>query len=207
MVNLPVQLNGQPRELSAGDISPFFTTFKSSLLRDFEKIAIEKGLTVKAAYESLDAMTYDDKKSVHFAIVPEVKVVVDAPTKCTSSYPLFIVFAGSYACMRDLTIGRTFSVSLLEPQSREKLYIKNLNLDSTRTSCQASAEFRSTSGGVSAYTLVQDALKTACQAAVNRELDQLYNEAVKAFTSYLPYGEEAQRLKAQALEIKSKKVY
>lgn len=199
--------NASQSGFTADDIAPSFKTFKSKILREFERIALAKGLTVKAAYESLDVMTYDDKKSLQFAVVPEIRLDLDGVTNCAGSNPFFFIVSGSYSCTREINVGRAFSVSVLEPQSREKLYLKNLNLDSTRTTCQASAEFRSGTEGRTAYTLVQNAMKTACQAAVNRELDNLYAEAVKAFVNYLPSGEEALHLKAQALEIKSKKVY
>ena len=199
--------NATQATLTSDDLAPSFKTFKTKMLREFERIAIAKGLTVKAAYESLDVVTYDDKKSLQFVVVPEVKIDLDGVTNCAGSNPFFFIVSGSYSCTRDMTFGRTFSVSLLEPQSREKLYVKNLNLDSVRTTCQASAEWRSGTEGKAAYLLVQNALKTACQAAVNREIDNLYSEAVKAFVAYLPTGEEAQHLKAQAMEIKSKKVY
>lgn len=171
--------NSSQSALSAEDIAPSFKTFKAKMLREFERIALAGGLTVKAAYESLEVMTYEDKKSLQFAVVPEVKLDLDGQTNCVGSNPFLFIFAGSYSCTRDISVGRTFSVSLLEPQSREKLYVKNLNLDSVRTSCQASAEFRLGTEILNAATPVHNAIRAACQSAVNRELDVLYSEAGK----------------------------
>jgi hypothetical protein len=77
---------------------------------DIEKIIIARGYTTVGAFSSIDEMTYSQKERASFILKPIIN--------------LDLIVQG-----RQGTMSGNVTLELLEPMSKEKIWIKRLNLD------------------------------------------------------------------------------
>jgi hypothetical protein len=109
---------------------PVAKGFTRSLGIDLDKLLIAKGMTVTGPYESLDMMTYPDKKNADLSLTPGI--ILNATVKegeWTRSgnnlvRPVQVVMDGSVALV------------MREPLSSEKIWIKKIPLQSVSKSGQ-----------------------------------------------------------------------
>lgn len=113
---------------------PVAKGFTKSLETDLDKLLIAKGMTVTGPFESLDMMTYPDKKNAELSLTPDV--VLNATVKegdWTSNghdfvRPVEVVMDGWVALV------------MREPLSSEKIWIKKIPLQPVKKSSQVVAK-------------------------------------------------------------------
>ncbi len=204
-------LKGLPFQNNPTNIVPDFHTpfsiFQKKLLNETERLMLEKGIGVKTTFQSLEHMTYEDKKTIHYVAIPEVLLNIDQRPNCTSKRAFFIIFPGHWDCHSRLMISLSADLVLIEPQSKEKLWIKNLSVEPINTSCEAKTQFHLGNQLHVAGIQARKALASACESATLQALDSMFTAISKMIYTFLPPHQEAQNLVRQALEIKSRKVF
>ncbi len=132
--------------------------FTRSLASDLDSLLIAKGMTVTGPYESLDMMTYPDKKNADLSLTPDV--VLNATVK-ESGW----VFDGQYFT-KPVQVFMDGSVSLVlrEPLSGEKIWIRKIPLQTVSKSGTVIARRQTlvTSGP----PLIQPGAKKVCLSQV-----------------------------------------
>jgi hypothetical protein len=96
--------------------------FTRSLATDFDKILIAKGMTVTGPYESLDMMTYPDKKNADLSLTPDV--VLNA----TVIEGQWTRNGNNFVQPIQVTMDGSVTLVLREPLSSEKIWIKKIPL-------------------------------------------------------------------------------
>lgn len=207
-------LAGSIQSIQFPQYDQLINQFRRSLLSDTERILKAKGYAVKVAYDSLESLTFSDKKSLDFVILPEINInlaqnaIGDPRGGCSHSTPFLVLIAGSFSCHVQVATNGTFSFSLIEPMSREKLMMKTYQVKpGGMADCEASAKYYAANDFLVAHRLATQALANACNAAVARQLESLFQEISSTLVKFLPGPEEAQELAKQAQELKSRKVF
>jgi hypothetical protein len=88
-----------------------------SAQKDIEKILVAKGFPTAGTYTTLDEMTYSEKQRAVLVMRPTFDVNVD------------VVRQQGFGGGQSATISGTVSLELMEPVTREKIWLKRLTLD------------------------------------------------------------------------------
>jgi len=109
---------------------PLAKGFTKSLEADLDKVLIAKGMTVTGPYESLDMMTYPDKKNADLSLTPDV--VLNANIK-EGEWSI----NGNYLIKPiEVTMSGWIALVMREPLSSEKIWIKKIPLQVVSKSSQ-----------------------------------------------------------------------
>lgn len=182
--------------------------FSKNLSTSIESIMINKGYKVVGAYESWEAMTYDDKKSIDFLVIPEFNLKDTGGIGYNTTPPLDVGLAtlqpGEVSCSGSVNLKGDLGFTILEPLSREKIFVKKFDLgESSPIEINVEIEY-----GSSAYVPV-DELNNSCVEAWNntasKSLENIYNKFIETFQNYFPESEEAKMLSKQVHQLKSLK--
>lgn len=97
--------------------------FQKSLAIDLDNIIIAKGMTVTGPFESLDMMTYPDKKNADLSLTPEF--FVNPQSRDLSQW----ADVGSYFSKPvEVRVSAWVTLMLREPLSSEKIWIKKVEV-------------------------------------------------------------------------------
>lgn len=183
-------------------------SFKRNLIKSMESILLNKGYRVTGPFKSLDEMTYNEKKNVDFVLLPVIELYseLDGP-KCNTERPLQVamgvsVSKGKIHCSGKVKFNGQLSFVVLEPLTREKLYIKGIDFSTEGVPINVLVEYNSQEAYLDAVRTASNALSEAINNALNKALEQTYNKFLELFEKYMPEGEEALALKKQADELK-----
>jgi hypothetical protein len=143
---------------------PVAKGFTRSLSIDLDKLLIAKGMTVTGPFESLDAMTYPDKKNADLSLTPDLimNVTVKQGGWTRNGQNLIMPV--------EVTVDGSLSLVMREPLSSEKIWIKKLPFQSVTKSGQVVAK---------AQTLVAGANYGSLQGKNKVSLLELMNASGK----------------------------
>jgi hypothetical protein len=178
----------------------------SGMRSGFNELLVAKGFNVSGPFDSLDAMTFPEKKGADFIIYPEFDVgrgyAISA--KRPRAKPTALALLATVTKTKDVedvecdyTVQPRGTVSFvaLEPLSREKMWVKRMDVEvppetfvAYREGCEGSAM----TGDIrNAWAKAHEAMFTSVMTNIDRYVS----------------AEEFQVLKRQSQELRQKKVY
>jgi neuraminyllactose-binding hemagglutinin len=187
--------------------------FSASLGTDLDKVLIAKGVTTTGPFQSLDELTYSEKKDAALTLVPRVFITAEIKYDSANGEP--------YQRSVGITMEKAFvmhvsgwvSFIMQEPLSGEKMWIKKLELDTTEvrgTEIYGSTPIMRSDGcggqQVVGYGNTGNLLYDGRIDAMASALKQLYPTVVYQFQKYLD-PDEMVALKTKGEEIRKAKVY
>ena len=193
--------------------------FSESMGVDLDKIIIAKGMTALGPYDTLDDVTYPDKKNADLTLAPRVFLVVNT----TFSDYVTASYQEGFCVERTFTmkIGGWVSFEMREPLSGEKMWVKKLDLDDQTVTgkeiYQAVPKYQQvwqdaglfTPGGYVNQVVSYDPGKLIYDGkteAVADTLKTIYPTIMQKAWTYLD-TDEMQGLKTETKEIRDRKVY
>jgi len=196
-----------------------FPEFSTNLARSFDELLVSKGFTVKGPYNSLNALTFQDKKGSELAIYPSLSVYIKfLDSKWSMEFGSSLLSGlldknspNNYKLTGNVVMGGQVSIIALEPLSGEKMWVKNIMLSDTVFQIESEKLFKGIGqnppGDLSGFEvpaayLIDNGLRTPIAMA----LENYYAKVLNTAQNYLDV-EEMQSLKKQVEEIRSKKVY
>jgi len=206
---LPIQY--QIQTVKNGKIE-FPDLFQENLLKSIESIAMKKGYNVVGAFDSWEVMTYGDKKRVEIALIPRISLFEIGSPSCNSPGKILNALGmplgeGKIVCADDVRYKCELVLEMIEPLTREKLFIKSFEFLTKPQHVDVEVKYSSDEEKFEAQNLAINKLKEAEQGALNRALEEAYNKYIELVEKYLPEGEEAKSLAKQALQLKKEKRY
>jgi hypothetical protein len=166
---------------------------------EFNALLIAKGFNTTGPFDSVDAMTFPEKKGADFILYPDLDM--------SSGYRIANVrneLAQNYATGRteamtlcDIQFAPSGAISLVikEPLSGEKIWLKKVDVTSP-------PQKFSTNGQHCSGSAVTQEMRNAWA----RAHEQMFQTLMKELDRYVN-GEEFQNLKKQAAELRARKVY
>ncbi|WP_457600436.1 hypothetical protein [Hydrogenivirga sp.] len=185
--------------------------FKRNLARSMEAILLNKGYSVTGPYKSYDEMTYGEKKEVDFVLLPQIELYSEiVAQKCDTKRPFtgpagISISKGEVKCEGAVRFAGQLSFVLLEPLTKEKVYIKGVDFKTREIPFSVVVEYAQHSAAGSAYQMAMQNMYAAIESAKNKALEEAYNQFLEMFEKYMPEGEEALALKKQVEELKKLK--
>lgn len=179
-----------------------YQEFKSAARRDLEAILNAKGLKIAAQVDSLDELTYRQKKAVDFIFIPKLDAYIKPVVTDTSSNFL----TGDVTQKGMLVFSGALKLDVVEPLSGEKVWTKRIKLDEAKS--EFTKSYHKAGGGVPVFDLVgafRSHEDTRNEALV-QGLNKTYKNMMKKAWSYIDPEELAMVLK-DAKELKSLKRY
>ena len=161
--------------------------FVSALRTSFDELLVAKGFNITGPFDSVDNMTYPEKKTADFVIFPELDL---SASLVTNTLP------GSYVCQWTVNLGGNVSLVAKEPLSGEKMWIKRVDVPNVSKNFQ---------GPESEWGNCE--IRPVPQKATNELLkgyEAIYAVTMQALDRYVS-GEEFQVLKKQSQELRAKK--
>jgi len=167
---------------------------------DLEKILVAKGFKITGPFDSIDVMTFPDKKTANLTLTPMVDV--RATQQVTKQTAAIGIFPGEVEGV--YVVGGWISLVLLEPLTGEKIWIKKIEVNPVQEVFfwkYYATQRRNQAGQVMTETrTVEDTRGHAVAAA----LGKIYPEALQKAWDYLhpdevmmvnQHAEEARKLK------------
>lgn len=172
--------------------------FVNSIKTDLEKILIAKGIKVTGPYDSLDIMTFPEKKGANLTLTPLVSINTDM--KITNNEPgAGTMFPGHQAGI--FVAGGSISLTMLEPMSGEKMWLKRIEIE------PVSEPFEITYNSyVQNGRQHQNILSDTRQQALTRALNRIYPIVLQQAWTYLN-AEEIMSVNKQSIEARERKRY
>lgn len=174
--------------------------FVNSLKTDLEKLLIAKGFKVTGPYDSLDVMTFPEKKGANLTLTPIVEIRAD--DHVTAHNPAFtgevIVTPGTQEGV--FSVGGWVAFVMVEPLSGEKMWMKRIELEPVQE--RYSFTYIAPRGGGQATWFYGDTRQQAFTKALNRIYPAVMQKAWAYFDS-----EEVLHVKQQAEEVRQLKRY
>ncbi len=189
----------------------FRDEFNNALLKSIEAILLQKGYNVVAAYESWDALTYEDKKRIDMLIIPEFNLkesgVINPISEEVKAIGGFAVGKGKAGYSGDVQLKGDLIVTILEPMTREKMWIKQLTFEGPSQKIEVEVEYGDQTQASQAWSLASAKLYEARSNSFTIATEAIYQKYIEIGKAYLPSGEEAINLAKQARELKTIKRY
>jgi hypothetical protein len=182
----------------------------------FNGLLLAKGFNAAGPYDSLDAMTFPEKKSADFVLYPEFDVgpgyaIANKHTRAADGKSLLASLTSigllkakkteaelaveNEACTFTVQPRGTVSFVVLEPLSKEKMWVKRLELEVPQEAVEASG---AVCEGQASNPEIRNAWARAHEA--------LFNTVMGNIDRYVS-AEEFKVLKRQSAELRQKKVY
>jgi hypothetical protein len=179
-----------------------FKDFSKYLGRNFEELLVAKGFTIKCPFESLESMTYPDKKGSDLAIYPSLELTLDISRIQTMSQNHINILGPDYATFYqegDVLIGGRVNLVAIEPLSGEKMWIKNIVLEDKTVHCKSEFATREYPTGLN-YD------DTGIYNPISHAFETYYQKILQTSWEYINTEEMAQVVK-KSKEIRDKKVF
>lgn len=177
--------------------------FAKSLSVDLDKIIVAKGMTVTGPFESLDYMTYPDKKNADLSLTPEF--FLNVQTRDTSGWQNVYYGRRVLEMTVDVKVDAWVTLMLREPMSSEKIWIKKIQVDEMSEMAKVlanRANRRTALDSSGAGNLVYDGRPDAVANIVKK----MYPKIMNTVWRYLDTN-ELKVLKTKAREIRKLKRY
>jgi len=171
--------------------------FNSGMRSAFNELLSAKGFDVTGPFDSLENMTFPEKKGADFVLYPEIDVALSQNVESRGTGD-----GNRYwnVCEVTLSIGGNILIVAKEPLSGEKMWMKRVEI----VGGQAQTFNYKTE---SLYELCQSVpLPRDAQNVKAKMLEDAFTTVMTALDKYVT-GEEFQMLKKQAVELREKKAY
>jgi len=153
---------------------------------------------------------------IDFLIIPEIKVVDRGKNECAVHkvpHPLTL-FQGQGSCSGNMQLKGQFLFTVVEPLSREKLFMKSYEFDTASLSYGLEFQYYYYVSPMSPYywpaTLPIIAWKKSYDiwsSVLSKSTEDLYGKYIAAFEKYFPDNEERGILAKQARKLKKMKSF
>jgi hypothetical protein len=218
-----IDVNPLAKEEDSAFTNPTFAPvgkgFAKSMGVDLDKIIVAKGMTALGPYDTLDDVTYPDKKAADLTLAPRVFLIVNT----TYSEWTQVSYQQGFYVQRtfQMKISGWVSFEMREPLSSEKMWVKKLDLDDKTVTgleiCEATPKYQQvwqdaglfTPGGYVQQVTGYDSGKMVYDGkadAVADMLKDIYPTIMGKAWTYLN-TDEMLDLKAKTKEIRDRKVY
>ena len=188
----PAAFASSPHARQAG------SAFVSSMNADLEKMLVAKGFRVTGPYESINVMTFPDKKSANLTLTPIVDVrATEQITRRTGTGSMFFPYRAQGVCV----VSGWVSLVMLEPLTGEKIWIKKVQVSPVQEPFVWTYRLVRSRGQIMART-IEDTRGHALAATLNR----IYPEVMQKSWDYF-HPEEVLHMKQQAEEARKLKRY
>jgi hypothetical protein len=187
----------------------------SAMKATFSEVLVAKGFSVTGPFDSIDDMTFPQKKVADLLIYPVFDFsvafrAVNAHQEQPASQPFSLpIFGGSanknpapsapWVCDVAINVEGNISFVAQEPQSAQRMWVKRLEVTSSKEALPNQHGSICNHNG-------QEPWSQEAKNAWARAHELVYQQSMKAFDNYVN-GEEFQQLKRQSQELRTKKVY
>lgn len=163
----------------------------------FNEMLLAKGFNASGPFDSLDGMSFPEKKGADFVLYPEFDLSKGYVIGQARTDQQLTLLGPKVVVLCDFTIHAKGMVSFvaLEPLSKEKMWIKRLEIDIPPERLQGTDRVCS---GEAATREIRDAWAKAHEA--------MFNQLMASVDKYVN-ADEFKNLKRQAAELRAKKVY
>jgi hypothetical protein len=165
---------------------------------DLEKVLVAKGFKVTGPFDSLDMMTFPEKRGANLTLTPTVELTMDGRlTRQTLGM-------GGLVPNKDegiLSVGGWVSLIMLEPLSGEKMWIKRVEVQSVQEPYVVSYTILVRQG-----QRVQNILSDTRPSAYTTALNRIYPKIMEGAWTYF-HPDEVVLTKRQADEVRERKRY
>lgn len=183
----------------------------ASMGADADKLLIAKGLTTTGPYETVEDITYDEKKQSALTLVPHIYITIDVKLDNAWQYirdGQTVMEDGNtvyFRAQRGFTMNTSGIVTFVmqEPLSTEKMWIKKLELDPIEVH---GIEVYAANGDYGSFTPSNIILYDGKVDALADTLRSMYPIIMTKFNNFLD-PIEMMDLKKKSQEIRARKVY
>lgn len=165
-----------------------------SFATDLDKIIVAKGMTVTGNFDSLDLMTYPDKKNANLSLTPEFVVTQETHKGHPS------LKGGKVVTPVEVHLNGTVRLIMREPLSSEKIWIKTIPVDNLTESSEIVQEAEYTGNGIIPGNIIYN----GAEDSVANMIKKLYPSMMDTVWRYLDVQEIAV-LKDKANEVRKLK--
>lgn len=182
---------------------PLFKNFSEAIGRSFEELLTSKGFTIKGPFSNYDEMTYPEKEGSDLVIYPTINISVDNSRLESISEYKFILIGDSYYAYHyegDIVLGGQISIVAMEPLSKEKMWIKNIDLDRKTVTTKGEKEYP--------YQAPQmlDFTDPGIVNPLAKAMESYFPKIMNTASDYINVT-EMQMIKKKAMEVRERKVY
>jgi hypothetical protein len=200
-----------------------FNEFSDNLFKDFQKVINARGLTLRGPFGRWDDMTFSEKEGSDLLLIPEFKVSValgKVDYLKESGVGAVLSNLGSASSSADSIVYRVpkgqvditgrVDLVILEPLTKEKLWVKGIDLGQQHVDWTANKKYRFIDSRGSRTFDDRDEINlwsdSGLATPTAQAMEKLYKDVMAGFERYLD-PKEMQVLKQQAQKIRQKKVY
>ena len=181
--------------------------FSKSMGVDLDKIIVSKGMTAIGPYQTLDDVTYPDKKNADITLAPRVFLLTD--TKFSDPFHREYQGVGHRVRPFTMKISGWIAYEMREPLSGQKMWVKKLELEDRQVNdveiYEAVAQRKDQYGNVLQWG--EGKLKySGREEALANALRDYYPVIMEKAWTYLN-TDEILYLKEQTKELRDRKVY
>lgn len=180
---------------------PIFKKFRKNMGIDFEELLVAKGYTIRGPFNSYDEIVFKDKQDSDLLMEVEIDFNYEAGQgvlKRSQNFTaaMFGKTAYDYYLDGELYMGGKINITLKEPSTSEKLWVKSIPLEDKNIYLKT-AKY-STKNGFENDPKYLNTMENA--------LDEYYQSSMNLAWKYLEPA-ELKQLKAQVKAIRGKKTY
>ncbi len=174
------------------------SAFVSSMKADLEKMLVAKGFKVTGPYDSIDVMTFPEKKTADLTLTPIVDVrAAEQITNKTGTGSVFFPYQADGVYV----VSGWVSLVMLEPLTGEKIWIKRIEVSPVQQSFLWKYQLVQSGYQVSTHT-IEDTRAHSVAAA----LSKIYPKVMQTTWDYF-HPDEVLLMKKQAEEARRLKRY
>lgn len=186
--------------------------FDYALNKSIESVLLQKGYNVVGAFENWDILTYEDKKNIDFIIIPEFNIKETADYNMEIKMPKIgpyglVLEKGKVLYKGPAKLVGTIIINIIEPLTREKLWIKQLSVESESQDFEVEVQFEKLEQVNEAKLLAEGNFNKVRNSFFSKFSEAIYNKFIETSKKYIPAGEEAVTLSKQARQLKEIKRY
>jgi hypothetical protein len=165
--------------------------FISAFNKNFYDMMIDKGINTLGPFKNLDIMTFPEKKNSDLVVNPEINFVFSTKQLSAQSKLNSVIY--SY----DISIGGSLDISILEPLSKERMWLKKLDLKNLEKSI--TFELKGSQNNT-------ESLNTVINNTYVELLTNFFNASYPTISKYFN-ADELLLIKKQSQELREKKGY
>lgn len=174
-----------------------FTDFRDNMEKDFEELLIARGYTMRGPVETWDEITYQDKKETDMTLEAEIHIDVIPDASAIKSYYSFSYETTLYYLEGQVSVTGYVNLTLKEGFSREKLYIKKINMEPIQVTAKSNLKY---------YEPFIPATDVGINNALVHVMETAYKKLLQKAWDHL-HPEEIKPLKAEVLKLREKRKY
>ncbi|MGD9549209.1 MAG: hypothetical protein AB7V45_16915 [Candidatus Krumholzibacteriia bacterium] len=171
-----------------------FSTFRTNMQGDFDELLTARGFITTGPFDTMEEMTYPDKKNCDLILVPDLDLTV--PVQGLAFQEHTVLLGPKYWTINGTAIlGGRVTLSVVESLSGTKMWNKSVAIDPVTVPYQGKTKFESPVGLSPNYG------DEGMAAALAPHLEKAYMAILDKAWTYLD-PEEMAVVKQQAMEVK-----